>query len=50
MGRRSTARHSAAALELAGEERRNRARIERDDSHRYYDRLRAELALQRGLI
>lgn len=29
---------------------RNRARIEREASERYYDRVRAELSIQRGLI
>ena len=29
---------------------RNRARIEREASQRYYDRVRAELSIQRGLI
>lgn len=51
MGRKSSNTRSAVdALELAAEERRNRTRVERDDSHRYYDRLRAELAMQRGMI
>lgn len=34
---------------IAGEGR-NRARIEREASERYYDRVRAELSIQRGLI
>lgn len=51
MGRKSSIdRRAAAALELAVEQRRNRTRLDRDDSHRYYDRLRAELTMQRGLI
>ncbi len=29
---------------------RNRARLEREASQRYYDRVRAELSIQRGLI
>lgn len=29
---------------------RNRARAEREASERYYDRVRAELSIQRGLI
>lgn len=29
---------------------RNRARVEREASERYYDRVRAELSIQRGLI
>ncbi len=29
---------------------RNRARVEREASERYYDRIRAELTIQRGLI
>ncbi|MGM1028933.1 MAG: hypothetical protein ACQEWM_03560 [Actinomycetota bacterium] len=31
-------------------EERNRARVEREASERYYDRVRAELSIQRGLI
>ena len=31
-------------------EERNRARVEREASERYYDRVRAELGMQRGLI
>lgn len=51
MARKSRiARSAAAALDLVAEERRNRSRLDRDDSQRYYDRLRAELAMQRGLI
>lgn len=51
MGRKSrTVSAATAAFELASEERRNRARLERDDSQRYYDRLRAEIRMQRGLI
>lgn len=51
MGRKSSiARSAADALALATAERRNRARLDRDDSQRYYDRLRAELTMQRGLI
>ncbi|MCH1884017.1 hypothetical protein [Agrococcus sp. ARC_14] len=51
MGRTSRiARKASDALALAVEERRNRTRLERDDSQRYYDRVRAELAMQRGLI
>ena len=50
MGRKSrTARSAAAALELTAE-RRNRTRVEHDDAQRYYDRVRAELSMQRGLI
>ncbi|WP_405218544.1 hypothetical protein [Agrococcus sp. Ld7] len=51
MGRRSRiAATATAAFELASEERRTRARLDRDDSQRYYDRLRAEIRMQRGLI
>lgn len=31
-------------------EERNRARVAREASERYYDRVRAELTIQRGLI
>ncbi|WP_347754675.1 hypothetical protein [Agrococcus sp. ProA11] len=41
---------ATAAFELASEARRNRTRLDRDDSQRYYDRLRAEITMQRGLI
>ncbi|WP_206448133.1 hypothetical protein [Agrococcus sp. KRD186] len=50
MGRTSRIARSIAAVDAAVEERRNRTRLERDDSQRYYDRVRAELSLQRGLI
>ncbi|GEK79031.1 hypothetical protein [Agrococcus baldri] len=50
MGRTSRIAHrAAAALELIAE-RRNRTRLERDDSQRYYDRIRTEVTMQRGLI
>lgn len=50
MARTSRIARSAAAALARVEERRNRTRLERDDSQRYYDRLRAELTAQRGLI
>lgn len=50
MGRTTRIARTVAAVEAAVAERRKRTRLERDDSQRYYDRLRAELAIQRGLI
>ncbi|ROR65856.1 hypothetical protein [Agrococcus jenensis] len=44
MGRTSRIPHRIAS------EERNRARVEREASARYYDRERAELRIQRGLI
>lgn len=46
---RRITRGAAAALALAAE-KRNCTRLERDDSQRYYDRLRREITMQRGLI
>ena len=50
MGRTSRIARSIGAVDAAVDERRNRTRLERDDSQRYYDRVRAELSMQRGLI
>lgn len=52
MGRKSRIRHGAAAtIALTPHaEQRNRASLERDDTQRYYDRVRTELTMQRGLI
>lgn len=50
MARKSRTARRVAALELAVEEQRNRTRLERDDAQRYYDRIRTELTMQRGLI
>lgn len=44
MGRKDRIPHRIAS------EERNRARLEREASERYYDRERAELRIQRGLI
>lgn len=50
MGRKSRITRSATAVLALVAEQRNRTRLERDDSHRYYDRVRTELSMQRGLI
>ncbi len=50
MARTSRTARRVAALELALEEGRHRSRLERDEAQRYYDRIRAELTMQRGLI
>jgi hypothetical protein len=50
MGRNSRIERSAVAALALVTEQRNRTRLERDDSHRYYDRVRIELRMQRGLI
>ncbi|SDS18017.1 hypothetical protein [Agrococcus carbonis] len=50
MARKSRIARSADAALAIVAERRNRTRLERDDQQRYYDRLRAELTTQRGLI
>lgn len=50
MGRKSRIPNSAVSALVLAAEKRNRTRLERDDSQRYYDRVRTELTMQRGLI